>query len=695
MKTSEERIEELERKVADLESIIYKTNTSTQQIHNPIKIVQSDRMIYKNELANKTKNIVVKKQRIGEAVVGKYFIGALASILIFIAAISLVGLIWGSLTPEMRLGLIIGAGISLTALGFFLTSKNKNPITSLILGTGAGLLFISILAANMYFKFISSSIAILLVGLCAIFFILSYRFTKMFFTTIIAYLGSFTALILGLKLVTNNLDYIVLTLFVTSIAITIIATGEKWLNSNKQIISSLLCLLSYATLLFGGLNIGVKTILYLKVEAIFILGIIYLLLNYLYIMIDKIEMKKWYLPINIIVTCLTMHCMSVWFPSRANIVNCYFIFFVINLLQIALVEIKTKHITKTLTIYYTIIQIITIELINQELFRIPSGITIVALILLAIQILKKNKDYTAIIIGIVLIDSLFLKNLNICEFEYMSIAYSIVQIAVITYILYTSYKEKYMKSLKWLKIVGAIVYLVNSFYIPYLIANMITPDNYSTLPYSIIETVVAYFCLSIAVILILVSGFFKDWRHASFKLFSRNEDINQDESIPIFYVITFIAYSLGLAIITSTNIWYEQLTMILSVLAIALIQTGNLIQYYKYNKLAGIWIGLKYLILTWVIMVSVFDVEIESVLISVTGLIISLFSIAIGFKINIKSLRLYGLILTILMVIKFILVDLSQENSITRVVALLIGGLICFGISVLYNRLNNKINSKN
>ncbi|MBC7959974.1 MAG: hypothetical protein H7X94_08915, partial [Vallitaleaceae bacterium] len=55
------------------------------------------------------------------------------------------------------------------------------------------------------------------------------------------------------------------------------------------------------------------------------------------------------------------------------------------------------------------------------------------------------------------------------------------------------------------------------------------------------------------------------------------------------------------------------------------------------------------------------------------------------------SLRLYGLILTIIMVVKFILVDLSQENSITRVLALMFGGLICFGISVMYNKLNKII----
>ncbi|MDD5935188.1 MAG: hypothetical protein PUC65_06475 [Clostridiales bacterium] len=44
-----------------------------------------------------------------------------------------------------------------------------------------------------------------------------------------------------------------------------------------------------------------------------------------------------------------------------------------------------------------------------------------------------------------------------------------------------------------------------------------------------------------------------------------------------------------------------------------------------------------------------------------------------------------GLVLTIIMVAKFILIELNEENSITRVLALAVGVLICFGISVIYN----------
>lgn len=48
-------------------------------------------------------------------------------------------------------------------------------------------------------------------------------------------------------------------------------------------------------------------------------------------------------------------------------------------------------------------------------------------------------------------------------------------------------------------------------------------------------------------------------------------------------------------------------------------------------------------------------------------------AIWIGLKLALKGLRQYGLILTMLIVTKFILVDLNGENSITRIGALIAG----------------------
>ena len=70
---------------------------------------------------------------------------------------------------------------------------------------------------------------------------------------------------------------------------------------------------------------------------------------------------------------------------------------------------------------------------------------------------------------------------------------------------------------------------------------------------------------------------------------------------------------------------------------------------------------------------------------SLASMIIALAIIALGFWSRIRSLRLYGLVIVILCVLKLVLFDLGGLNTVMRVVAFIGGGIICFGISALYN----------
>ncbi len=705
----EQRVLELEEKVRKLEQKVLGTQAQSQQnkleqsvkfehnnlTKNPYTLkqeeVQSPPVVEQNLKQEK-----VSKKKIGEAEIGKYFIGVLAAILIFIGAGSFISLIWSSLSDAIRLALISSIGILLTVLGFYLINKSKNPISSLILGTGAGLIFISILSANMFFHFIGDITAIILIGIWAIFFILSYKYTKMFFTTVIAYIGSIVALLLGVTLVQNSIEFIVLMLYVTSIASVLIITSHKWLNEEKKIISILLAMLSYAILLVGGLdkeNIEIILFVMMFIE--------YILFNYLCYKVEKLGKNKWwYLFVNAVMSVVTLMFLNkVCQPVGIDISIIVAWFFAINLAQMIILEFWTKNIRRMNITYYVVIQIISAIIYNMYKFSTVAGISVVGVILLIFQLLNHHKNYKFSISLIAIIDSILLcimgrNSDNIL----LSVFYAILQVITITYIVYDTYKYNNSNSLKlenkFIKIVSLLVYTINSYYIPYMFMGEFAQSRYtgnSAILSSYIDLVVPYMFLSIALCIIVGSGYLKDWKSDKFKWFTKNEGVSQDITIILFYIITSIAYVAGLTLIAMPDIWYEQLIIILSVLAVALLQSKNLIENYKDKPFIGGWIGLKYFILTWAIMRSVWNVNIESVMMSVAGLIISLLSIAAGFKIKMKSLRLYGLIVTILMVLKFIFVDLHQENSMTRIVALLIGGMICFGITLLYNKLNKEV----
>ena len=63
--------------------------------------------------------------------------------------------------------------------------------------------------------------------------------------------------------------------------------------------------------------------------------------------------------------------------------------------------------------------------------------------------------------------------------------------------------------------------------------------------------------------------------------------------------------------------------------------------------------------------------------------------VLIGFIARGKALRIYGLGLIMVMVLRFAIVDMAGQNSLVRIVSLLVAGLVCFGLSLAYARFSS------
>ena len=70
---------------------------------------------------------------------------------------------------------------------------------------------------------------------------------------------------------------------------------------------------------------------------------------------------------------------------------------------------------------------------------------------------------------------------------------------------------------------------------------------------------------------------------------------------------------------------------------------------------------------------------------SVCCMICALVCAVVGFRAEIGGLRLYGLILTLVCVVKLVMIDITGLNGFEHALAFVAGGLICFGISALYH----------
>ncbi len=75
---------------------------------------------------------------------------------------------------------------------------------------------------------------------------------------------------------------------------------------------------------------------------------------------------------------------------------------------------------------------------------------------------------------------------------------------------------------------------------------------------------------------------------------------------------------------------------------------------------------------------------------SIICMFTALVCIAAGFITNGKGLRMYGLVVVMICVLKLVTFDINAANSSARVLAFIVGGIICFAVSGIYNRVEKK-----
>lgn len=95
--------------------------------------------------------------------------------------------------------------------------------------------------------------------------------------------------------------------------------------------------------------------------------------------------------------------------------------------------------------------------------------------------------------------------------------------------------------------------------------------------------------------------------------------------------------------------------------------------------------GLASIVLWWSVSLLTGQ-SLTSVLLTIVILLTGAVCVIGGFRVRATMLHHYGLSLVLLAVLKLALLDVGTQSSITRVVALLVAGLICFALSLAYNK---------
>ncbi|MBR1693217.1 MAG: DUF2339 domain-containing protein [Lachnospiraceae bacterium] len=125
---------------------------------------------------------------------------------------------------------------------------------------------------------------------------------------------------------------------------------------------------------------------------------------------------------------------------------------------------------------------------------------------------------------------------------------------------------------------------------------------------------------------------------------------------------------------------------ILAALALFTVNVRNLIA--KKKVYLDLYVAGKYTILLLVILTSF---QAANYLVSILLFVLAIVSIFAGFRFRIKTLRIYGLVLSLLCVVKLVMMDITYDNTLGHALSFFISGVLCFVISAIYYSAERKM----
>ncbi len=115
---------------------------------------------------------------------------------------------------------------------------------------------------------------------------------------------------------------------------------------------------------------------------------------------------------------------------------------------------------------------------------------------------------------------------------------------------------------------------------------------------------------------------------------------------------------------------------------------------YATHSLYGILIPLVLVSVVWQAFNVIRALDNAPWVATLMVLLVGAAAIVLGFRWKAPNMRLTSLVIVIIAVFKLSLIDTGFNDSISRVLSLLIAGLICFALSVLYSKLSAKARAK-
>lgn len=595
-----------------------------------------------------------------ESVVGKNLMGVFASVLIFISLVLFAALIYPYLNDTVKMIVMFGVSFLFLIIGLLKIKKDReNKLYQSVTGCGLGAVYISLLISSLYFGAIGDIALYVLIALWAIFICILSGLDSGIFQTI-GQIGICIAVIFGVELCVHTEDigkFIFLILFFIATSIIFIITHFKK-QYDKNIINNVFNVISSIILFYGVCDLmpyGDITGMYLAAAVLlFVYVAANLIISYIVFEFNK-QHNICLCIVNGLYT-LTAVCLIPWILNEglySKVANIIFavLLFIAN-------DIRLKNKKDAGKLIYNLVLLIIVFFMCIMTTQIETTISLVIFIipLLVLGFIKEDFSYKVFAL---IYTVLFWFNGDMNPLWHMMLGLSVV--GVIAGLMIWK-RGQYDSGIKNMSYVLMHLYILKDLF-NYL-------ESGETLYF------ISFIVHSMLNIAAMKTDYSKNW-------FTKEKERNSE---CIINIINGICMFISLFCIDMMENEVYHIICILVALGLFLVNSKNLLQKYD-NIVPGVYIGIKCTVLITVIAYS-FDAS--DYALSIVFFITSIVSIVPGFVFRYKSLRIYGLVLAILSIIKLTLIDIVYDSTIERALSFFICGILCFVISIIYNRLDKK-----
>lgn len=663
-----------------------------------------------------TEEIAEKKSVNYENWFGRNVIGIAAAILVFIGLIFLGILIYKYIPETGKIIAMYLISAIITGLGLFLTRKFHNTFTEILTGCGMGCFFISILLTHVYFHKIQDITAFSLLLVWLVISLITSKLLSSLLISIVAHIGMIISICFAYSMGLTDDKLIVLLIYQgATIAIIIIGNIICCKQSYRfGLFISLILTIIASTFMWNEFVLNLE---YPKrhviafnsslpswgiVTAFALQFLCVAFLSYLIsVSTNKIKNKAYFVLVHIankllLIWALMINVFHVIYrisfakttgsgKYEQSIFWSVLVCLIILLLHgiITLLITKKFNFSKTLekcsviilTSFSGILLLVFYSIQYNVIIFYPhlTWLILISIILFAGYFISKNRTYKISAYIVLGIDIIFMLSDGYDQLNYKGeIWLPIIYTSVISLGVFL---EWFVKDISFRKSF-AITYKTLTFF--FIEASFISLFASSSLRYWAPILLLSLTALNI--ILYYIRFDQKSGQGTSLKIL-----IHINEIILIIFSASYISG-------TPKNDSEVILSSILTVfiLMLSFIRIKEVITT-RQNGWMYIWTGLKFTIIvlafingitTWFDYVYIF---------SIVSMLTALACVCFGFFIKAKSIRLYGLILTLVCVIKLVTFDVAGANTILRVSALIGGGIICFAISALYTYMEKRI----